>query len=129
MAKRSRETSSKTSVSSSKSAKKAIPRDLESICKRYQLLPVGKKAEFKKEVMELNDFLWFNRTDRDHLTLRGVNLMYEVESELEDIEDSFGIGFLDMNKCSLHFFAYSDENEEVIKKFTEKSEMAIIFAK
>jgi len=128
MAKRSRETS-KTSSSSFKSAKKAIPRDLESICKLYQSLPVGKKTEFKKSFMTLNDSLWFNESNKDHLTLRGVNLMYEVESELEDIEDSFGIGFLDMNKCSLHFFAYSDENEEVIKKFTEKSEMAIIFAK
>ena len=126
MAKRSREeTSSKTS----KSAKFVFPRDLESICKRYQSLPVGKKTEFKKSFMTLNDSLWFNESNKDHLTLRGVNLMYEVEIELEDIEDSFGIGFLDMNKCSLHFFAYSDENEEVIKKFTEKSEMAIIFAK
>jgi hypothetical protein len=108
----------------------SLPREIETLCERYKkIVRSSEKLKFKQECVKLIDDLWFHESNEDHVTFKGANLMHVVEDELEDIEDSFGIGFLDMNRCELHFFAYGEENEENIRKFTERPEMAQIYAK
>lgn len=113
----------------SQSSKASMSRDIEKLCEQYRAIKSpSQKSKFKENCIKLIQELWFHDNSQDHMVLRGSNLMYLVEEKLEDIEDCFGMGFLDMNKATLHFFAYFHDDEN-IRKFSEKPEMARIFAK
>lgn len=128
MSKRVRSSSSKKSVAK-KIVKIELPRDCESLCKRYQSISDAvEKAEFKKECEKLIDSLWYNDSNKDHITIFGKNLIGPVEDCLEDIPDCFGVGYLDMNGCKLYFFAYG-EGDDSIAIWNKKPEAAKIFAK
>lgn len=129
MSKRVRSSSSSKKSVAKKIVKIELPRDCESLCKRFQSISdPSKKAEFKKECEKLIDSLWYNDSDKDHITIFGKNLTGPVEDGLEDIPDCFGAGYLDMNACKLHFFAYG-KDDHLISIWDKKPEAAKIYAK
>ena len=92
---------------------------------RYLIISKKKASE---ECEKLIDSLWYNDSDKDHITIFGKNLTGPVEDGLEDIPDCFGAGYLDMNACKLYFFAYG-KDDHLISIWDKKPEAAKIYAK
>lgn len=74
---------------------------LEDICKNYVSLSKEERLSYKRDCYKLFDKMTFNQR--------------------------YDIGFLDMQKCKLHFFKFSEKSD--IYDFMKNQNMAIIFVK
>jgi hypothetical protein len=100
-----------------------VPRKLETLCELYRAGKIEKAT-----ISKLIDHLWAT-SGPDYVSFRGKRLMDAIDNELEDVDDSFGIIFLDLNAGVLHTIAYRDDNDYEIAKWSGKTHAIVVYAK